>query len=148
MVNNISYDVECLVYPGIYMPLHKEEEIAEELRHVNESETILPAVDIIEMADSFKVEIRVPGVKREDFFIHAYGNIISVSVLQREPEHPKKERLSLHEHKYDCFDRQIILPQHADTEFISAEYVAGILRLYVPKIKEASGSRHTIIAVY
>jgi len=130
------------------MPLHREEEIADELKHLNESDAILHCVKLIEMADAFKIEIALPGLRREDFFVHAYGNIVSVSVLEKEPDYPKEEKFSLHEYKYDCFDRQIVLPKHADTEFISAEYVAGILRLHVPKVKTPAKSRHTMIAVY
>ena len=146
---NALYDDDCLVYPGVYMPLHKEEEVKEELKHVNESDIILPAINLIEMADTFKVEIVIPGVKREDFLIHAYGNIVSVSVLQKEMEHNnKKEKKTLREYKYNCFDREIILPPDADTEFISAEYLAGILRLYVPKLSKPAKSRHINVAVY
>jgi HSP20 family protein len=148
MENNILHKTECLIYPGVYMPLHKEEDIADELKHLNQSDTILSAVNLIEMADVLKVEIALPGLRREDFFIHAYGNIVSVSVLQNEAGHQKGEKPPLHEYKYDCFDRQIILPKHADTEFISAEYACGILRLHVPKIKNPAKSRHTLIAVY
>lgn len=148
MGNNTSYKSDCLVYPGIYVPLHNDAEIADELKHLTKGEAILPPVKLIEMADAFKIEIVLPGVRREDFFIHAYGNIVSVSLLQKEPAHHKGEPFALHERKYDCFDRQIILPKHADTEFISAEYVAGILRLHVPKIKNPAKSRHTLIAVY
>ncbi len=149
MRNTMSYETDSLVYPGVYMPLHKDEEVKEELRHFNERDIIMAAVNVIELADAFKVEIVIPGVKREDFLIHAYGNIVSVSVLQKEKQlNNEKEKKPLREYKYYCFDKQIILPPHADTEFICAEYLAGILRLYIPKLSKPANSRHTRVAVY
>jgi len=148
MENDVLYDTECLIYPGAYVPLLKEEEVQEELKRPHEGETILPPVNVTEMADSFKVEVAIPGVKREDFLIHSDGNVLSVCVLHKEPGLHEGERFQLHEFNYECFDRHIILPDNADSEFVSAEYKTGILCLYVPKAKQPAKNQHARIVVY
>ena len=148
MKNITLYDTDCSIYPGDYVPLLKAEEIEEELRHSHEGQALFPPVNITELADSFKVEVAIPGVRREDFLVHADENILFVRVLHKEYVLEGSERFQLHEFNYKCFDRQVVLPDNADAEFISAEYKAGILRIYIPKLNQPAKSRHTRIVVY
>jgi HSP20 family protein len=147
-MKNLEKHIENLVYPGVYMPLYQEDELEDELKHLRKNAKKVPAVNVIEMDDTFKVEMSIPGVKRECFFVHADGNILSVSVIQKEQIHPESAHFQKHEFNCDCYDRQIILPENTDTEFVSAEYQSGILRLHIPKIKNPGKDHHTRIAVY
>ena len=49
--NDVLYDAGCLIYPGAYVPLLKEEEVQEELKRPHKGETILPPVNVTELAD-------------------------------------------------------------------------------------------------
>ena len=148
MKSDILYSPDCSIYPGDYMPLLRAEEIEEELKLSHEGEALFPPVNITELADSFKVEVAIPGVRREDFLLHAKENVLFVRVLHKEYVVEGSERFQLHEFNYQCFDRQVVLPDNADAEFISAEYKAGILRLYIPKSDQPAKNRHTRIVVY
>jgi len=148
MKNDILYSPGYSIYPGDYVPLLKAEEIEEELKHSHEGEALFPPVNITELADSFKVEVAIPGVRREDFLLHTTDNILFVRVLNKEYKLHGAERFQLHEFNYECFDRHIVLPENADAEFTSAEYKAGILRLYLPKTDQPSKNRPTTIVVY
>jgi HSP20 family protein len=148
MENDILYSPVCSIYPGEYVPLLKTEEIEEELRHSHEGEALFPPVNITELADSFKVEVAIPGVRRENFLLHANENILFVRVLHKEHVLQGEECFQLHEFNYECFDRRIILPENVDPEFTSAEYKAGILRLHVPKSTLPAKNMHTRIVVY
>ena len=123
MINDVLYDTGCLIYLGAYVPLLKEEEVQEELKRSHEGETVYPPVNVTELADSFKVEVAIPGVKRENFLVHADENILSVCVVHKECGLHVGETFQLHEFNCDCFERDIILPDNTDSEFISAEYV-------------------------
>jgi HSP20 family protein len=148
MENITLYDTDCSIYPGDYVPLLNAEEIEEELKLSHEGEALFPPVNITELADSFKVEVAIPGVRREDFLLHTDGNVLFVRVLHKEYVVEGSERFQLHEFNYQCFDRHVVLPDNADAEFISAEYKAGILRLYIPKSDQPAISRHMRIVVY
>ena len=148
MENDVLYNTDCLIYPGVYVPLLKEEEIKEELKRSHEGETVLPPVNVTELPDLFNVEVAIPGVERENFLIYADENILTVCVVHKDRGLDKGESFQLHEFNYECFNRHIILPDNIDSDFISAEYKAGILRLYVPKAKHPAKNRHTRIVVY
>jgi len=148
MGNFIFYDNGCLIYPGAYVPLIKEEEIQSALKHTNEGEKILPPVNVTELADSYKIEVAMPGVKREDFLINGDENILSVCAVHKQSALLDGERISLHEFDYTFFDRHIVLPENADLEFTCAEYKEGILRVFVPKTNQPLKKMHARIVVY
>ncbi|MFM9911686.1 MAG: Hsp20/alpha crystallin family protein [Chitinophagaceae bacterium] len=145
---NILYNTECAIYPGDYIPLFTTEEVAAQLQHFPAKETTPLEVMITELEDSFKVEMVVPGVKREDFLIKAIDNILTISVLHKECGLPVKEHFQSQEFNGRCFDQHIILPENADVAFISAEYKSGLLRLYVPKATYPLNNMHNRIIVY
>jgi HSP20 family protein len=148
MENDILYETACLIYPGCYVPLLKEEEVNSALTLSPEGETILLPVNLSEFTNFFKVELPVPGVKREDILVHSDGNVLSVYVLHKKAGGNREERFQLHEFNYDCFSRHIILPVNADPEFANAEYKEGMLRLFIPKTEQAGKKVKTEIAVY
>jgi HSP20 family protein len=138
----------CSVYPGDYVPLLKIDEMEQEFNLFNQNEcTLLPA-NITELASIYKIELAIPGAKREDFFIETDGNVLSVSVFHQPLAQTNPESFQLHEFDYNCCKRHVILPDDADTEFLSSEYKAGILCLYVPKVKNPVKNSHTTIVVY
>ena len=142
------YEATCLVYPGCYVPLLKEEDVNSALKLLPEGETILPPVNISEFTNFFKVELAVPGVKREDILVHSDGNVLSVCVLQKKAKYDGGERFQLHEFNYNCFSRDITLPFNADSEFASAEYKEGKLRLFILKTEQPGKRARTEIAIY
>jgi HSP20 family protein len=148
MKNYNLYNRGCSVYPGDYVPLFKAEEMQEELKGFNKNEMVFPPANISELADAYKVEVAIPGAKREDFLIQADENVLSVAVVHKQLALAGTENFQLHEFNYNCFDRHIVLPHNANTEFISAEYKTGILRLYIPKVKQPAKNLHTTIVVY
>ncbi len=136
------------VYPGEFVPMIKEEEVKLQLQRPHSGDSLLPPVNVIEYNDSFQIEMAIPGIKREEFIIHADKNILSVCVLHKECNITADGNIQLHEFNYECFDRSIELPKTADTEFMSAEYREGILYLKIPKSTGISKNLHTRIVVY
>ena len=147
MKNIILFDAGYTVYPGSYVPVLKDEEVIAELKGVPGAKTDSHPLNVNELADSFKVEMTIPGVNREDFFIHADKNVLSVSVVHKDRgwidtqfEQPP--------HFSERSDRHIVLPEFADPAFISAEYRSGVLCLYVSKSRQPPKHLHTDIVVY
>ena len=141
-----TYDSNCLIYPGEYVPLMNEKQMHEELSKLCKTDSRFPHVNVTEFDDSFKVEVAIPGVKRENFHVYADDNILSVCVVNKEPG-LAEETFQLNEFNYDCFESHITLPDNADPEFVSAEYRSGILCLHMLKTKIPS-KKHTRIVVY
>jgi HSP20 family protein len=148
MGNYILHDHGCLIYPGAYVPMIREEEVQTAIKFSNEGEKVLPPVNVTEFTDSYKIEVAMPGVKREDFLINADENILSVCAVHKQSALLEGERMNVHEFNYTFFDRHIVLPENADLEFTCAEYREGILRVYVPKTNHPAKKMHASIVVY
>jgi HSP20 family protein len=146
MENLNLYKSDSSVYPGEYVPLLKEEEIQEELKQWDRDQ-IAPQVNITESPDSFKVEVAIPGAKREELLVHIDENILSISVLHQRASATDQVNFRLHEFDYNCFDRHITLPEQADAQFTSAEYFSGILHLHMQKTSHPVKSHHVPIVV-
>ena len=146
MTSYFTYAKECMVYPGEYTPMPEIEALlGESIIHSRASAK--PLVNMDELTDCFKFKVALPGVKREDIFIHACNNILSVAVLHKDCR-KLKEQLQIHEFETECFGRNIVLPENADTEFASAEYKDGTLSLYISKTHEPSKINTQHIMIY
>ena len=146
MKNTLRNDDGYSVYPGTYVPFLEDEEVEEVLNRPHKNEIVLPLVNVTELTNEFKVEVAIPGVNREDFFVHADKNILSVCVIHKDED--LLGTVKYDKNDYECFDRHIILPENADAEFISAEYKDGILCLHTPKSKRPNHNLHSTIVVY
>lgn len=147
-MENDQYHPICLIYPGTYVPLVKEEEVQTALNRPDTAEIVIPPVNVSELGDLFKVEVAVPGAKKEDFLVHSDENVLSVCVLKKDVGSHEGEIFKLHEFNYECFNRHIVLPGNADLEFASAEYKEGILRLLIPKSEQPGKNKRITIVVY
>lgn len=147
MRDSLPYHKECLVYPGEYIPLPEIEALWGDLIESGNDFASKPLVNMDEYEDCFKIEVALPGVKREDIFIHMQENLLTVLVFHRDSEVLKK-KLQIHEFEKDYLERHLLLPDKTDTEFVSAKYRQGILMLYIPKTQEPSHNYSNHIVVY
>jgi HSP20 family protein len=148
MKNAVTYDPNHAVYPGRYVPYLKDDEVAAIVQRHYADTFPTPLVTILELSNAYKVEVVVPGLKREDFYLRANNNILSVSVIHLEDEVRITVPKRRNDDGYTCFDRTIILPENADAEFSSAEYKDGTLYLYTPKSEKPNLNLHATIVVY
>lgn len=126
----------------------QENELKEEIRRTRKQDIIHPPVKVTEHEEFFVVELEIPGVKREEFLIEAKGNLLSVYVVHHIEKDLSNAETMYQKNEYTCFDRHIILDENIDTAFIVAEYLAGILKLHVPKTSEPVKVPHARIIVY
>ncbi len=140
---------EISTYPGEYTPIQGTfETLAEELSIPHEGASN-PACNICETPEYYKIELAAPGLKREDFFvnINERGHL-SISALHKETNRIENEKYRKHTFNYECFNRELFLPENIDTDFIKAEYRAGILSFWFLKTKKPYQKRASIIVVY
>jgi HSP20 family protein len=110
----------------------------------------LPAVNIYESNDDYKIEVAAPGMKRNDFKVELDNNILTIS-SQLETNNEQKDQqgeYTRREFSYESFQRSFALPEtKVEGEKISAKYVDGILYITVPKREEAKVKPAKQIAV-
>lgn len=148
MRQQLTYTKEYTVYPGEYNPPREVKSLVEELQTRGRRFAPQPLVNMDEFKECFRIEVVVPGVKREDIFVFLHDNILSIVVPDKHREEFRIKKMQIHEFDTKSFERHILLPDNADTEFISAEYKQGILSLYIPKSNKPSSPDTKQIIVY
>jgi HSP20 family protein len=101
------------------------------------SKTTLPAVNIIDDKDEYRIEVAAPGLKKEDFKVSMDGNILTVFSEKQVKNEDKNEQYARKEFSYSSFKRSFTLPETADSENVNASYNDGILSIKVQKKEEA-----------
>lgn len=105
----------------------------------------IPAVNITDEKDAYKVSLAAPGLKKEDFNIDIDGNLLTISSEKEENKEEQKERHTRREYNYSSFSRSFTLPEDVKQDSIDARYADGVLLVYLPKKEEAKKtalSRH------
>ena len=96
----------------------------------------VPAVNIVEDKNDYKVSLAVPGMKKDDFNIDVEGNMLTISSEKEESKEEKDEKYNRKEYSYSSFSRSFTLPEEVNKEKIEAKYEDGVLKLMLPKKDE------------
>lgn len=148
-MQTITENFEISTYPGEYKPIQsKFETLAYELTKPHEGASS-PADNICETSEYYKIELAVPGLKREDFLVHVNEDgLLSISALHKESNRTANEKYHKHTFNYECFTRELLLPENIDSNFNKAEYHAGVLSIWFLKTEKSYQKRASIIVVY
>lgn len=111
---------------------------------LNEARVWIPAVDLIEKRDAFVLHVELPGVSQSDVDLVLEQNVLTV----RGTKHPSLDsgqtdevRLFAMERPTGTFERSVRLPESVERAQITAELVAGVLTVTIPKAKAAQPQR-------
>lgn len=105
-----------------------------------------PAINVLEDDDNLYVESEIPGMELDEFelFVSDENHL----TLQGERRQPNGSTTTRHreERAFGRFSRMIALPSLVDGDATSAEYVAGVLKITLPKKPEAKPRRIQVAA--
>jgi HSP20 family protein len=149
MQSSNTHHHEVSTYPGEYTPIQfKFETLAAELSKPHEGART-PACNICETPEYYKIELAAPGLQREDLFVSIteHGHL-SISALHDTAGNIENETYKKHTFNYECFNRELLLPENIDTDFIKAEYRKGILSFWFLKTEKTYQKRASTIIVY
>lgn len=96
----------------------------------------VPAVNVKEDENEYRLEVAAPGMKKEDFKVELEGNTLTISSEAKTEKSEKDEqgRYTRREFSYASFRRAFTLPEdEVDATAIKAKYEDGILHINVPK---------------
>jgi HSP20 family protein len=144
-MKNLAGLSDCTIYPGVYVPLTKGKGLLHELKQLKKEDVVHPSANIAELPDSFKIEIVIPGMKREEIMIDAKDHKLFVYGAHKKSDVTKEQ---IEEPVYGGFGKHIRLPKNADIEFASAEYKSGVLSICFLKTNRPTKKLHTHLIVY
>ena len=99
----------------------------------------VPAINVIEKENEYKLELAAPGMTKDDFKVHLNkdGNLV-VEMEKKECGCKDKTECKFlrKEFSYSRFSQTLLLPDNADKDGINARVENGILYVSVPKLQK------------
>ena len=107
----------------------------------------MPAANVIESENEFKLDMAVPGYQKNDFNLEVENDILVISAEMKDSKEDKDKGYSRKEFSYQSFSRSFHLPESVNAEKINAKYDNGILHIHIPKMETAvSKKKHIKVA--
>lgn len=106
----------------------------------------LPMANIHENDTSHKIELAIPGLKKEDIKIELKENRLTISAEVKNETTQEEDKTVRKEFSYQSFKRSFTLPKLVDTEKIEAKHENGLLTVLIPK-KEEEIKKNKLIAI-
>lgn len=108
----------------------------------------VPAVNVTENHNGYKVKLAAPGMKKSDFEIDVEGNMLTIKSEKEEKKEEKEDHYTRREFSFSSFSRSFAIPDDVKQDKIDAVYEDGMLTISLPKREEAKAkSISTHIAV-
>jgi len=96
----------------------------------------VPAVNIVETKNDYRIEVAAPGLEKSDFKINIEDDVLIISAGREVKKEVTDEKYVRREFSYNSFKRAFTLPDEVDLETIVASHKEGILSVSIPKKEE------------
>jgi HSP20 family protein len=93
---------------------------------------VLPLTNEKASDGSFKIELALPGIDKEDIQIFVEQGNINVVVEDQQELRSSADDYRRKEFNYSSFNNKYIIPEEAVEEEISAEYKNGVIYINIP----------------
>ena len=95
----------------------------------------IPPYNISNNDKEFLIEFSVPGFDKKDFLLEVEENNLKVSKLSSKNNKPENNFFK-RQFNYTQFEKNFTIPEEVNIEKINSKYENGILKIFLPKIKE------------
>ncbi|QFZ53671.1 Hsp20/alpha crystallin family protein [Oceanihabitans sp. IOP_32] len=96
----------------------------------------MPAMNIEERKNNFKIEFAAPGFDKKDFEVTIEDDVLHVSGEKEQEEGNNDDNFSRKEFNYTTFKRSMALPVSVDLDQdVKASYKNGILKIKLSKLE-------------
>jgi HSP20 family protein len=93
----------------------------------------VPAVNVTEDNDKYKIELAAPGLDKSDFHIDLDDNVLTISSERELKNFEEDDKVMRREFNYSSFKRCFRVPEEVDGNKIKAYHKDGILTVHLPK---------------
>jgi len=106
----------------------------------------IPPYNIIDTDKEFLIEFSVPGFNKKDFSVEVEENNLKVSKLSSE-KNKLENNFFKRQFNYSQFEKNFRIPEEVNIEKIYSIYDNGILKIFLPKVKELKQNKIKSIQV-
>jgi HSP20 family protein len=103
-----------------------------------------PQLEVSETDEEVKVKVELPGMDDKDIEVLLDDNVLTIRGEKKEEHKEEKENYHVSEVRYGRFSRTIPVPAGVDRDRVTSTFKKGVLRLAMPKTKEARENRRRI----
>ena len=97
-----------------------------------------PETDVVETEREIRVQVEMPGLKRDNIEVDVENNVLTIRGEKREERTEGQEgRYHLAERRWGTFARSFVLPRDVDADNIQASFEDGVLSVRIPKSEKA-----------
>ena len=97
----------------------------------------LPAIDVRESNDAYRVDVELPAVAPEDVEVSCKDGLLTISGERKQEHENGDERVHRSERLFGRFARSFRLPDDADQDSIEATAAQGVVTISVAKLENA-----------
>ncbi|RLD08235.1 MAG: Hsp20/alpha crystallin family protein [Chlamydiae bacterium] len=109
----------------------KETAVPHSVERINDQPVFIPAVDIIEDNNFFKIISDIPGADKNSIDVKFEKNVLTIRAESLEDNY--KGELVYGEYTTGNYERSFSVSDEIDSEKIEAKYDKGVLTLILPK---------------
>jgi len=136
------------LFPSLFDNLFSRDWMDWSNSNFSNTNTTLPAVNVLENDHEFTIEVAAPGMKKNDFDINLDNNQLTISSEIKNETERKEGKYTRREFSYQSFSRSFRLPfDLIDGDKIKAKYNEGILCIHLPKKEEAKPKPSRMISI-
>jgi HSP20 family protein len=106
--------------------------------------TWMPQIDVSETAKEIRVTAELPGMEQKDLELSLVEGALTIKGEKSEEHEEEKGDVHRSERQYGMFERTIPLPSEVDADKVKASFKKGVLKITLPKTKEAQSNRRLI----
>jgi HSP20 family protein len=102
----------------------------------------VPAVDVAETDDAYEITAELPGLVEKDVEVKLANEVLTIKGEKQEEKEEKERTTGYHvsERRYGTFQRSFRIPNGVDVDKIEATFKNGVLKVALPKTKEAQSA--------
>ncbi|MFM1815543.1 MAG: hypothetical protein RLZ98_2238 [Pseudomonadota bacterium] len=107
------------------------------LARVQDSDALVPNIDVRETETEFVVEAELPGMDEKDVSVTLNNGILTLKGEKKSEREEKKDDYHLTERSYGSFQRSFKIEDTIDADKVKAAFEKGVLKVTLPKRPEA-----------
>jgi HSP20 family protein len=96
-----------------------------------------PRTDMSESESEYELSVELPGMSEKDVEVTIKDNMITLKGEKRSERETKEKDYHIAERSYGSVRRTFSMPSDVDAGKVKASFSKGVLKLHLPKTKEA-----------
>jgi len=107
------------------------------LSRIEESDAVVPSIDVRETETEFVVEAELPGMNEKDVSVTLNNGVLTLKGEKKSEREEKKDDYHLMERSYGSFQRSFQIADAIDPDKVKATFDKGVLKVAMAKRPEA-----------